>query len=184
VLPPIEPYHHDDPASPVLQVVSYDPRTPRVAKVVSELIAQQVGTVAVEHIGSTAVPECDGKGIVDLMIVVAPEARMALVAGLRQLGFQSQSGGLQHPDERPMLEGALQFEGARFRIHVHIVPSGSPEPEALRRFRDRLQASSALRKEYISLKRAILDSGVTEREQYSRAKSEFITRVLGDPSSD
>jgi GrpB-like predicted nucleotidyltransferase (UPF0157 family) len=184
VPPPIEPYHHDDPASPVLQVARYDRRAPRVAKIVSELIIQQVGAVAVEHVGSTAVPGCDGKGIVDLMIVADPEARITLVAGLRQLGFQSQSGGLQHPDERPMLEGALQFEGARFRIHVHVVPSDSPEPDAVRRFRDRLQASPALRNEYISLKRAILDSGVTEREQYSRSKSDFITRVLGDSPAD
>src|SRR5688572_15693756 len=137
---PIQPYTNHDPASSVLRVAPYDPRAPHVATLISGLIVEQLGTVTVEHIGSTAVPGCDGKGIVDLMIVIEPNERTQVVDHLLSLGFQSQSGGFRHPAERPMLEGAIQFDGEGFRIHLHIVPSDSEEPGVVRRFRDRLRA--------------------------------------------
>jgi len=56
-------YHH-----PVAVCRDYDPRTPEVAQLVRELIVSQQPTVSVEHIGSTAVEGCAGKGIIDLPV--------------------------------------------------------------------------------------------------------------------
>ena len=182
--PRVQPYDDGDSPSSVLRCVPYDARAPLVAEVVSEMIVERLGPVAVEHIGSTAVPGCAGKGIVDLMIVVEPPTRKQVVARLLSLGFQTQTGGLQHPEERPMLEGAIRFEGDHFRIHVHVVPRESDEPDIVRRFRDRLRARPDLREEYIALKRSIIESGVTDREQYTRLKTRFIKKVLQNQPSE
>ena len=46
----------------------YDPRAPEVARRVTEIIHRQLPHVLVEHVGSTAVPGCAGKGVIDLLI--------------------------------------------------------------------------------------------------------------------
>jgi len=181
---PIQDYGEDQPEAPIVRVAPYDHRAPRVAEIVADLIVRRLGPVTVEHVGSTAVPDCDGKGIIDLLLVVEPAQRKEVVRELYRLGFQEQSGGFRHPDERPMLEGAIEQEGERFRVHLHVVPASSAEPESMRAFRDRLRADPELRDEYVALKRAILDDGVVDREEYSRAKTRFIQRLVAEPPSD
>ncbi|MHC4260337.1 MAG: GrpB family protein, partial [Planctomycetota bacterium] len=50
---------------------AYDGDYPEVAARVGELIKAELASVAVEHVGSTAVGGCEGKGIVDLMVLYA-----------------------------------------------------------------------------------------------------------------
>ena len=45
----------------------YNPRAAGVAAQIAGLVAAHLPHVAVEHVGSTSVPGCAGKGIVDLM---------------------------------------------------------------------------------------------------------------------
>src|SRR5882672_5026618 len=51
----------------------YDIRFPLVAAQVASLVRDRMPNVTVEHIGSTAVPGCGGKGVIDVMVVCAPE---------------------------------------------------------------------------------------------------------------
>lgn len=181
----ILPYREEDPNAPVVRLVPYDPRSVMVAAAVADLVRDRIPRAVVEHIGSTAVPGCDGKGIVDLMIVTPTEERATLVSELLALGFQRQTGGFIHPPERPMLEGALDLDGDLFRIHLHVVPENTEE-RIVRRFRDVLRARAELRDEYVVLKRQIIESGVTERLEYTQRKNRFVEKLLeggnGPPS--
>jgi len=47
----------------------FDPQASAAAAVVVQYLRKAVPGVSVEHVGSTAVPGCDGKGILDLMAV-------------------------------------------------------------------------------------------------------------------
>src|SRR5579859_3483879 len=47
----------------------HDPRSADVARKVASLIEPHLPGAVVEHFGSTSVPGCAGKGIVDLMLV-------------------------------------------------------------------------------------------------------------------
>ena len=47
----------------------HDPRTFVVANRVVNLIESHLPAVKLEHVGSTSVPGCAGKGVVDLMIL-------------------------------------------------------------------------------------------------------------------
>src|SRR5271169_3909898 len=65
--------------------VEYDPGTVGAAAQAVALIESAVPWVEVEHIGSTAVPGCAGKGIVDLMALYPPdklEATRAAIDGI------------------------------------------------------------------------------------------------------
>jgi GrpB-like predicted nucleotidyltransferase (UPF0157 family) len=161
--------------------VDYDAAAIDVARAIAVLIESVAPWAKVEHIGSTAIPGCAGKGIVDIMVMYPPDRLEATRAAVDALGFQRQKTGHIFPDERPMRVGAMEHDGKRYRLHAHVIAAASPEVESLRRFRDLLRADSALRDAYQDKKRAILHSGLREPRAYTQAKGEFITSVIGGP---
>jgi len=158
---------------------AYDARAATVAREIDALISTHLPRVHAEHVGSTAVPGCAGKGIVDLMIPVPKGEMDAVKELLDRLGFQRQSGGDPFPEDRPMRVGAWLHDGETFLLHVHVIPAASPEVEAMRFFRACLRADPELMKAYVAEKRKIIACGTTDSLAYCRAKGEFLKAVLG-----
>ena len=73
--------------------------------------------------------------------------------------------------------GAIDHEGETFLLHVHVVPEGTQKSAELLDFRDRLRADPALVAEYVAAKRAILDAGVRDGDDYAEKKGEFIAAL-------
>jgi GrpB-like predicted nucleotidyltransferase (UPF0157 family) len=161
--------------------VEYDPGAVGAAAQAATLIESEIPWVQVEHIGSTAVPGCAGKGIVDLMALYPPGELEATRAAVDRIGFQRQKTGHIFSEDRPMRVGAIEHAGKRYRLHLHLIGLNSPEKETLRRFRDALRTDAALRDAYQAKKRAILHSGVHEAKDYTHAKGAFIVSVIGQP---
>ena len=155
----------------------YDIRFPSVAEQVASLVLDRMPNVTVEHIGSTAVPGCGGKGVIDVMVVCAPELLESVKDLLADLGFQPQTTRDAFPENRPMRVGALRHQGQVFRIHTHVLNSDAPEAAGLLAFRDRLRTDSTLRASYEACKKAILAAGVTDSVAYAEAKGRFFEGV-------
>ena len=51
----------------------FDPRSAEIARHVAGLISRHLPAVRAEHVGSTAVPGCGGRGIIDLLITCPEE---------------------------------------------------------------------------------------------------------------
>jgi GrpB-like predicted nucleotidyltransferase (UPF0157 family) len=151
---------------------------PAVAKEVAELIAAKSPGAVAEHIGSSAVPGLAGKGTVDLLVATPQEDIAAVTDDLLALGFQRQTVATAFPPTRPMLQGIVRHGDTSFRVHVHVVPSSSPEVKALRGFRDALLADPDLRAEYEQLKRAIVGAGTVDSVAFSKAKHAWIVAAL------
>ncbi|HEY8622655.1 MAG TPA: GrpB family protein [Casimicrobiaceae bacterium] len=163
--------------------VEYDPAAPAVARRVIALIEAAAPWVKAEHIGSTAIPGCAGKGIVDL-VALYPRGRLEKARrAIDGLGFQHQRAGHEFPEDRPMRVGAIEHEGRIYRLHVHIVAAESTEAKALYRFRNVLRMDEKLRDAYQAKKRAILQSGTSDPAGYTHAKGEFINAVVGSSAS-
>ena len=158
------------------EVHEWDPRTVEAAARVAELVREHRPDLAVEHIGSTAVPGLPGKGIVDLSIETEPADIPAVVAMLYDLGFSAQPGPDPWPPTRPMPVGSLDVDGHRFRIHLHVQPIGGDYPRDLA-FRDALRNDSDLRSQYEGLKRGITDAGPVEGLRYTHSKTAWILQV-------
>ena len=175
----IGPYE-DRPAA----CLDYDPRAVEVAGRVATIVQSVLPGVVVKHIGSSSVPGCAGKGIVDLMLLYSDgklaEARTALDA----LGFQKQTTRDPFPEDRPMRTGSVVVDGTTFMLHVHVIAASAPEAQVLRRFRDRLRADPGLVASYVAAKRAILADGITDSVDYSIRKSEFVERALRESSAE
>jgi GrpB-like predicted nucleotidyltransferase (UPF0157 family) len=152
----------------------HDPLAAEAARVVAAAIVAVEPRLSVEHIGSTAVPGCAGKGVVDLMVLYAAGLLDAARTALDRLGFQRQSGRDPFPEDRPMRVGAVEHGGRRFRLHAHVLCADSPEAGELRAFRDRLRAEPEFRAAYEACKRGILAAGITDAVAYAEAKGAFI----------
>ncbi len=158
----------------------HDRRSSEVAGRVADLIESDLPDLKVEHVGSTAVLGCAGKGVVDLMILYPPGQLPEVREGLDALGFQRQTGRDPFPEERPMRIGSIEHDGTRFRLHAHVIAVDSPEVSELRTFRERLRSEPMLLEQYVALKRKIIAEGVTDSLDYSIRKGEFIAGILRD----
>jgi SAM-dependent methyltransferase len=165
----------------------YDPRAVEVAQQVAVTIRSHLPAALVEHIGSTSVPGCAGKGIVDLMLLY-PDGELATAREvLDALGFQRQSTRDPFSEDRPMRTGSVTYDGTTFLLHVHVIAATSIEAETLRRFRDRLRADADLVAAYVAAKKANLASGISDSVDYCLHKGEFIQLALqggGTPQRD
>ena len=157
----------------------YDPRAADVARLVAAAIRQRLPQAQVEHVGSTAVFGCAGKGIVDLAIPVSDGEMESLKEVLERLGFQRPTDPDPFPEDRPLWVGSLVHDGELFLFHVHVIPANSPEMDDLRFFRTCLRADPELLKAYIARKREIIAGGATDSRDYCREKGQFIKDVLG-----
>ncbi len=166
---------YDDPTAIVRP---WDARAPAVADRLIALISMVFPEGTAEHIGSTAIPGCDGKGVVDLMLLYRP-GRIAIARdAVDRLGFQRHEAPGAHPEDRPVRIGTIDHEGETFRVHVHIIAEDALEVARQRHFRDTLRADPALVAAYIADKRRIATSGEAgDGGAYADAKGEFIANV-------
>ena len=175
---PVRPYVFVDYSDPASGDVPYDPRYPDVARRIAGMVEAVLPDGEIEHIGSTAIPECAGKGVVDMMVMYPEGAVAAARQAVERLGFQLFLSREPFPPERPVFVGMVEHDGEMFRSHVHLMPPGWPEIDTQRRFRDRLSADPALVAEYVALKRAVLTAGVADSGDYNEGKNAFIKEVI------
>jgi 5-(carboxyamino)imidazole ribonucleotide synthase len=176
--PPIAPY----PRLP-LAIRPSEPASAVVARRVAALVARRRPDLTVEHLGSSAVPNLLGKGVVDLGIHAADPADVGSIAALLlELGFQRQDNANPFPSTRPLLMGGLapgDGDETPRRIHIHVIPDHAEWRRQIV-FRDALRADPALRNAYGALKEGIVAAGLTTGQRYSMAKTAFVRGVLAD----
>jgi GrpB-like predicted nucleotidyltransferase (UPF0157 family) len=170
-------YEYIDYADPNDVFRPYDPRAADVAERVMTLIRGRMPSARVEHVGSTAIPGCHGKGPVDLLLLYPPRQLAMARDSLDGLGFQRHEQPGAFPEERPVRIGTLRHAGDTFRLHIHVVDADSPEVGELLRFRDALRANPDLVAEYVALKQAVIASGISDNAAYTDGKDAFIQRV-------
>ena len=162
------------------ELIPYDADYPAVAAQIAQMIKKKLPFIVVEHMGSTAVPNCGGKGIIDLMALY-PKGRLETTKkALHSLGFQPQPHKDPFPGYRPMRVGSTIYNGKVFQIHVHVIQQGHPEAVSTIKFRDILREDDSLMRAYISCKNQILQSGIADSLKYCRAKQAFIENVLAE----
>lgn len=156
----------------------YDPESPWVAAMVMEAIFHREPILHLDHIGSTAISGCGGKGIIDLLVSYPEGGLERARAALDGLGFQRQGGPEPFPESRPMRVGAVVYRGGEHQVHAHVIRDGDQQGLDLINFRDRLRDDHALVQAYQVEKLSILSRGITVCTEYSNAKSDFIRSVL------
>ncbi len=160
-------------------IVDYEPEWPEEYEKERARILGAIGdkVLAVEHIGSTAVPGLGAKPIIDIVVAVDVIANgYECVKPLRSLGYEH----ISYPDfpERLFFRIGQMGEGP---IHMHMTEFMSSFWEEKILFRDFLQAHAEVAQEYFLLKRRLAKMYGADREKYepyTEAKTSFIESVL------
>ena len=166
------------PREPV-KFQKYDALALEVARLVSDIIQVAIPEVLVEHIGSTAIPGCAGRGVIDLMILYDSTPLEPILVGLEDLGFQWVQRSYKTAEDWPKGLGAISFQGELFRLHIHVQNSNEPTVSEKRAFRDKLRGDADLCAAYMAHKQVILAAGIDDPIRYTAAKAEFVQQVLG-----
>lgn len=171
-------YHRrmTEPAtSSAIQVLDYDPEWPRIFLQLRDWIWPSVSDVAVaiEHVGSTAVPGMPAKPVIDMDVVIASRTNLpSIVSRLGSLGYQHR-GDLGIADREAFL--APRNQPAH---HLYLCAENSLALKNHLAVRDYLRTHLSDAAVYSTLKKASAKRFGKERERYVQAKTDFILSIL------
>jgi GrpB-like predicted nucleotidyltransferase (UPF0157 family) len=154
-------------------VVPYDARWPQLAADEIERLRCALGAhFPFEHFGSTSVPGCDAKPVIDLLVGVSVWPAPAEVrASLVQLGYEDlgEAG----------IPSRLYFRrrGAQ-AFNLAVTLSDGELWQGNLRIRELLRGEPELVRQYVQEKRAAVAGGCTRLIAYSRHKAAFMSQLV------
>jgi dephospho-CoA kinase len=170
-----------------LAVVEPDPRWPDQAARLAARLRAALGerAVRVDHIGSTAVPGLPAKDVIDLQVVV-PSLEVLDDPGVHALlatvGFAAPGDSWDHargpgvPDGRWPKRLWGSADPAQV-VHVHGRAADGAAWRLALLLRDWLRADEEARRDYVALKTALAESGLTTSD-YAEAKEPWFARAF------
>lgn len=165
----------------MIELTDHDPRWPDAFARLRDRIwpaCRDAGALAVEHVGSTAVPGLAAKPVIDLDVVIRADADLPPVqAALVGLGYRPR-GDLGVP-QRYAFRAPDAPDAPAIRHHLYVCVADSAALRNHLRVRDRLRADPALRDAYAALKRELAARAETS-DAYVAGKTDFLLAVLAD----
>ena len=158
-----------------ITMVDYDPRWPALFETLRTEIAGAISdlAVAIEHVGSTAVPGLAAKPIIDIDVLLRSASDLsACVERLAGIGY-GHRGDLGIPERE-----AFAAPPSRPAHHLYVCPPESKEFRRHLALRDYLRTHPADASAYGELKRSLAIRYRDERSAYVEGKQEFIESLL------
>lgn len=130
-------------------------------------------TPAINHIGSTAIPDIHAKPIIDILIEISPDTDWLPIKNMMETnGYICMS----YSDRRMSFNKGYTPEGYADNVfHIHFHPIEDNDEIC---FRDYLITHPDIAKEYERLKLGLLPEYKHNRDGYTKAKTEFIKMVV------
>ena len=150
-------------------VALFDQEAARIREVAGDRI------LAVEHVGSTAIPGMPAKPVLDVLVGIPSFARgLELLPTLAQLGYE------HRPDEdipdRHFFRKRLP-DGRRTH-HLSLAEPDSHHYRVQICFRDYLRTHPAVAFEYRLLKEGLAETHMLDRSSYIEGKTAFVQEIL------
>lgn len=160
----------------------YDPCWPERYEYERNRIMHALGerVVAIEHIGSTAVPGLGAKPIIDIMVACRSLADdlPKCIEPLRRLGYEY----VPRPDFTESYFFSHGAWGPSTR-HLHLTQYGSAFWHDKLLFRDFLRLHADTANEYFALKCSLAAKYAADRSAYTDAKTSYICSVVNHARS-
>ena len=164
-----------------IEIVEYDRNWPRMfdeERVLLEMILPADQILAIEHAGSTAIPDLAAKPIIDIFVAVrsVEVLRATLIDPIEATGYVYWA---ENPDRSRMffVKGMPPY-GTRRTHHVHVLEPTSDAWQRVLVFRDYLREHHDEAQRYLRLKRRLAQQYPSDREAYTRAKDSYIIDVV------
>lgn len=160
-----------------IRVVEYDLEWPDAFEREAARIRAAAGEhlVALEHIGSTAVPGLPAKPIIDLLGGTDTLAGAdACVDPLERIGYEYVP---ELEDAMPDRRYFRKTAADRHTHHLHVVPADSGFFDRHLRFRDYLREHPRAAERYAELKRELAAEHRHDVAAYTEGKAEFVAEI-------
>lgn len=160
----------------LVKLVPYDPNWTNVFLIAEARLRRMLGNciVAIDHIGSTAVPGLAAKPIIDIDITLSragdvPGASTDLI----KTGFEPR--GNRYDDD----VWAFLWKRSVPQLRVYLCPPANRTHERRMLFRDHLRQHAEAAAAYSVLKRRLADQFPYDGDRYTSEKSAFISEIVG-----
>lgn len=160
-----------------ITVVDYDPAWVDAYEEEERQIRNAIGDhlEAIEHIGSTAIPELAAKPIIDIMVGVETlDDADRCIEPLQILGW---SYAPEFEESTPHRRYFRKMDSENHTHHLHMVEITSDWWERHVLFRDYLREHPEVAREYEALKRELAEQHRWDVNEYAGAKTDFIRNV-------
>ncbi|MDP2632189.1 MAG: GrpB family protein [Candidatus Curtissbacteria bacterium] len=156
----------------------YNPISPALFEKEKIKLQNQLGNdVIIEHIGSTAVDNLGGKGIIDVIVGI-PKGKISFTEVIEKL----EKAGYEHGENADSLERIFfrkdrpdEVEKIR-RYHIHVTYFDNNDWKETLRFRDNLRNNPQLIKKYEDLKNEVIRKAGQNGNLYRSLKQPFIDK--------
>jgi GrpB-like predicted nucleotidyltransferase (UPF0157 family) len=159
-----------------IEVVPHNPNWAAMFQAEADQLAPIFGSeaLAIEHIGSSAIPGIKAKPIIDILIAVKDIERVDdFNEQMSALGYEPY-GEFGIPGRRYFSTGHTDADRPR---HVHVFQSDNPEVARHIDFRDYMRAHPDNAQIYSRLKESLAQKFPNDRERYTDGKSDFIREM-------
>ncbi len=156
--------------------VSYDKRYPLLFERQLRKLRKLIGRGAkIEHVGSTAVPNLGGKGIIDIIIGVSKKDIIKIKNKLERGGYK-----FRHDfgnNERLYFTKNYTDKGKKRTVHVHLTFFNNMTWKSTIKVRDYLIQNKNVKEEYARLKKEGVNVARGIGEKYRKHKHNFLKRL-------
>jgi GrpB-like predicted nucleotidyltransferase (UPF0157 family) len=162
-----------------LEIHGYNPSYKKIFEAERIKLTKILGDICkIEHIGSTAVPELDGKGVIDIMIVFYKDLDIQLsIAKLEKNGYFLSKNSFDQ-NGRFFMASSGEVESHEGDIHLHLLDAASNDFHQAILFRDYLVKHTEAKQDYNDLKYELLGKVNGDRKLYTKLKSNFIKNII------
>lgn len=171
-----------EPESPQgdIFLADYDPNWPAQFASERDKIAQSLSDqhIAIEHVGSTAVPGLCAKPILDILLLVDdPDDEAHYLPALEAAGYRLR---VREPD----WYAHRMFKGQSPVVNLHVFAYGCKEAARMCAFRDHLRSHPAARDRYAAEKRRLATQPWAYVQDYADAKTAVVQALLKEAGID
>jgi GrpB-like predicted nucleotidyltransferase (UPF0157 family) len=160
--------------SGIVRLIEYDERWPATFAAESSRILAAVAErpLALEHVGSTAVPGLCAKPVLDILAGHPARVRvMDYVGPLERAGYE-------HRGDAGIVGHQFFRRGQPRAYHIHLVVLGGRLWRQYLAFRDHLRSEPDAAARYADLKRRLASQYPRDREAYISGKSGFVVAAI------
>jgi GrpB-like predicted nucleotidyltransferase (UPF0157 family) len=161
----------------IVQLTPYSPEWTEAYQAEKECIAASLGSsiLDIQHVGSTAIPGCWAKPIIDVAIIIENIGKVdACILPLQQIGYDYK-GENGIPDRHYFVK---RIGGDIHTFHIHMCTPDNQNLQNQIIFRDYLLTHPDKVQAYSQLKLELAERFPTDREGYTESKSSFIENVI------
>lgn len=145
-------------------------------KIEKELRENLDKSIPIDQVGSTVIPNMYGKNIIDILIGAKNDEEFDKIKNI--LEKMNYVGSKKSKDLIYQFFASTEEETGDGDVHIHLVIKNTERYSEFLILKEYLLNNPVEAKNYSDFKRKIIKSGIEDRREYKKVKSEYVSALL------